>query len=229
MSNNEDSFAERRQTGRQTAGKLQQKSESAGKPLDWFEGLYEAAGGDVAKVPWAGNPHKALMEWLETNADGKGVTAMDVGCGLGDNALELQKVGYKTTAFDLSDTAIEWAKTRHKDSGVDFRQADLFKLPDEWIEAFDFVHETYTIQALKGDLRAASFEKISQLVKPGGLLLVICRSIGDGVDPQGPPWPISPSELSNFDQFLTIKKFEEIEVIGERTIPHFRVLYQKQG
>ncbi len=223
-----DDFALRRQAGKQNAGRFQEKSESSGKPLDWFEDLYDAAQGDVAKVPWAGNPHKALVEWLSQNPQPKGLMALDVGCGLGDNALALHEAGYKTTAFDVSNTAVEWAKKRHKNDEIAFQQADLFNPPSEWIEGFDFVHETYTIQALKGELRAAAFEKVAQLVKPGGSLLVICRSIADGVAPSGPPWPISPTEVSAFDAYLSVESFEEIEAVGERTIPHFRILYKKK-
>ncbi len=229
MTDKNDDFAARRQIGRQNADRFQAKCESAGKPLGWFEDLYDAAQGDVAKVPWAGNPHKALVEWLLMSPNGNGATALDVGCGLGDNALALHEAGYKTTAFDVSNTAVEWAKKRHKNKGIVFQQADLFNPPQEWIEAFDLVHETYTIQALKGDLRAASFEKIAQLVKPGGKLLVICRSIDEDVEPSGPPWPVSPSEVAAFEKYLSVENFEKIDVIGDRSIPHFRIIYKKQA
>jgi len=229
MTDKNDNFTERRQIGRQNAGRFQEKRESAGQPLGWFEDLYDAAKGDVAKVPWAGNPHKALVEWLSATPHGNGESALDVGCGLGDNALALHEAGYKTTAFDVSNTAVEWAKKRHKNEDIVFQQADLFNPPQQWIEAFDLVHETYTIQALKGELRAASFEKVAQLVKPGGRLLVICRSIADGVDPSGPPWPISPSEVAAFEKYLSVEAFEEINVVGDRSIPHFRIVYRKQA
>ncbi len=226
----EDNFAERRQKGRETAGKLQNACEEAGRPLDWFEGLYKAADGDAAGVPWADRkPHPGLSAWLADNQHLTGRRAIDVGCGLGDNATTLQNAGFDVTAFDLSQTAIDWAKKRNDGSGVDFHQADLFELPGHWIGAFDFVHETYTIQALKGGLRAAAFPEIASLVKPGGRLLAICRSRPDTGEVSGPPWPVSLKEMENFEKAgLQVETFEEFEVEKDRIIPHFRVLYRAQ-
>lgn len=223
-------FAARRQKGRETADKLQDACEGAGKPLDWFEGIYEAADGDIAVVPWADcAPHPGLVEWLAKSDVAMSGKAIDVGCGLGDNATALQGAGFEVTAFDLSKTATDWARKRNEGSDVAFAQADLFELPGEWIGAFDFVHETYTIQALKGGLRAAAFAEIASLVKPGGHLLAICRSRPDEADVNGPPWPISPGEMQNFEKAgLNVVTFEEFEVDKGRIIPHFRVLYRAE-
>jgi len=227
----DEDFAARRQKGRETAGKLQDACEEDGKPLDWFEGLYKAADGDVAGVPWADcEPHPALSVWLEQNSPSQANTpirAIDIGCGLGDNAIALENAGYDVTAFDLSQTAVDWAKQRHQGAGVDFHQADLFDLPSQWIGAFDFVHETYTIQALKGGLRAAAFAEIASLLKPGGKLLAICRSRPDVGEVTGPPWPVSRKEMESFERAgLDVETFEEFDVTEARVIPHFRVLYK---
>jgi len=221
-------FDARRQKGREMAGKLQATGEEAGRPLDWFEDLYHHAKGDMAAVPWANSgPHAGLAGWLADTDLALQGTAIDVGCGLGDNAIALQQAGFDVTAFDLSNTAIDWAKQRHQASGVSFQQADLFELPPKWIGAFDLVHETYTIQALKGTLRAAAFAEIASLVKPGGKLLAVCRSRPDEQPTSGPPWPISPEEMENFTKAgLVVEKFEEFDVVKDRIIPHFRVLYR---
>lgn len=229
----DQSFVERRQKGRETAGKLQAACEQEGRPLDWFEGLYEAADGDLAAVPWAdNNPHPGLSAWLEQNSQDltrAASRAIDIGCGLGDNALALQQAGFDVTAFDLSQTAVDWAKQRYGDRGIHFQQADFFDLPPDWVGAFDFVHETYTIQALKGTLRAAAFAEIASLVKPGGHLLAICRSRPDGGPVSGPPWPISAREMKAFEAAgLVVEKFEEFDIEKDRVIPHFRVLYRAE-
>ncbi len=223
-------FADRRQKGREMAGRLQGACEEEGRPLDWFEGLYKVADGDVAGVPWADcAPHPGLSQWLAKKPIPFTGTAIDVGCGLGDNATALDDAGFDVTAFDLSQTAVDWAIERNQNSGVKFKQADLFELPVEWIGAFDFVQETYTIQALKGSLRAAAFAEIASLVKPGGRLLAICRSRPDDTEVSGPPWPISPREMQNFEKAgLEVEAFEEFEVTKDRVIPHFRVLYRAQ-
>ncbi|SDU16556.1 Thiopurine S-methyltransferase (TPMT) [Stappia sp. ES.058] len=195
----------------------------------WFEAVYETAEGDAAAVPWADlAPKDALVEWLENNP-GKGASALDVGCGLGDNAEALAAVGYDTTAFDLSEMAVEWAGQRFPGSSVHYTAADLFSPPPDWIGAFDLVHECYTVQALHGELRAASYAALAQLVKPGGQLLVLTRSRPEEAEADGPPWPLSPSELAGFERVgLTLSERTAYDVHkGERVIPHIRAVYEK--
>jgi SAM-dependent methyltransferase len=224
----EEDFAARRQFGRQRAGKLQAECEAQGRPTDWFEGLYQAAEGDLAAIPWADDePHPGLASWLNDNAGKYTGRAIDIGCGLGDNALALQQAGFDVTAFDLSKTAADWARQRYGDKGISFHQADLFDLPPQWQGKFDFVHETYTVQALKGDLRARAMKAIAGLAKPGGHVLAICRSRPDDGEISGPPWPVSQNETRAYEQAgLTVEKFERFDVTQDRVIPHFRILFR---
>src|SRR3982751_5986894 len=92
-------------------------------------------------------------------------TALVVGCGLGDDAKYLHDLGFKVTAFDISPTAIEWAKKLYPDAGIDFVAADLFKPPSEWENAFDFVLEIYTIQPLPLEMRPQVIDAIASFVK----------------------------------------------------------------
>ena len=144
---------------------------------DWFEELYARADGDSELVPWGDEkPHPGLVEWMTKGNKGEGVKALDVGCGLGDNAAFLAENGYDVTAIDLSQSAIDWASKRFADSPVKFRQADLFGLPQNLIGQFELVHETYTLQALPQKIRGKLFEAIASLVRENGRLLVISRS-----------------------------------------------------
>ncbi len=216
------SFADRRAMARARAGELQQKFEGDGDPIGWFDALYRAAGDDPAQVPWADlQPHPLLSRWLDAFKDRHAGRALDIGCGLGDNAAALALAGYRVTAFDLSPTAIKWAKKRFHDAEIDFRVANLLELPDELAGAIDLVHETYTLQALKGELREKAFAAVASTVKSGGRLLVICRSRGDNEMPEGPPWPLSRTELATFDALgLKPESFEAIDVTKDRVIPH---------
>ena len=61
----DENFSARRQAGREAAGRFQSACESDGRPLDWFEQLYNAANGDPAVVPWADlEPHQRSSNGL---------------------------------------------------------------------------------------------------------------------------------------------------------------------
>lgn len=196
---------------------------------DWFRAVYESAGRDAAAVPWADlAPKPALTAWLSANPGG-GRAALDVACGLGDNAEALAAAGYATTAFDLAPEAIRWARERFPASAVEYRAADLFDLPAAWDARFDLVHECYTLQALHGALRAAAFPALARLVAPGGRLLVITRVAPLGAAPDGPPWPLAPAELARFEA-LGLSREDETAfdlVRGERVIPHMRAVFRR--
>ena len=196
----------------------------------WFQTVYDTADGDPAQVPWADlAPHPLLADWLRSNPLDAGQAVLDIGCGLGDNAEAFAKQGGHVTAFDLSETAIAWAKRRFPDTDVTYSAADLFAAPAEWASAFDLVHECYTVQALRGLDRARAFEKIAGFVRPGGHLLVITRSRAPSADVGGPPWPLDRDELDGFAQFgLKLSSLDEIITAKEdREIPHFRALFRR--
>lgn len=48
---------------------------------------------------------------------------LDIGCGLGDNAIYLARNGYQVTGLDISPTALTTAKRRASDAGVDVKFA----------------------------------------------------------------------------------------------------------
>ncbi|MBO0346184.1 class I SAM-dependent methyltransferase [Roseibium sp. CAU 1637] len=198
---------------------------------DWFKTVYREADGDPAAVPWADmKPKQALLAWLENNP-GNGEKALDVACGLGDNAEAMAKAGYSTTAFDLAGDAIDWARQRFPQTAVDYQVADLLQMPEDWNGAFDLVHECYTLQALQEPLRSNALKALAGLVKPGGQLLLITRCRPEGVAVDGPPWPLAPSEWKTFESLgFTLMEAHEYEIARkDRSIPHVRALFHKTG
>ena len=130
---------------------------------------------------------------------GAGKRAMVVGCGLGADAEYVAALGFRTTAFDVSESAISIAQTRHPGSQVDYRTADALHLPAEWRRAFDLVVEIYTVQALPLSLRGDIIAAVADLVADGGTLIVIQAARRDIAEPpDGPPWPLHRSEIDRF-------------------------------
>lgn len=215
--------------------RLDRMTGSKGGPSDdrmaWFETVYATSEGDAAAVPWADMaPKPQLVEWLNENP-GEGRRALDVACGLGDNAEAIAAAGYETTAFDLSPSAVSWAKERFSGTPVHYLAADLLNPPPDWYGAFDLVHECYTIQALAGDLRERAVEAVAGFVRPGGTLLVITRTRPEETDADGPPWPLTPSDLARFEAlgFSVESRLDYRVQRDARSVPHSRIAYRRSA
>ena len=215
---------------RATAREIAQQYLEAGDPLGWFEDLYTTARGDASIIPWADLiPNPSVIAWLDGNRiQGMGKKALKVGCGLGDDAEELDKRGFETTAFDISLTAIDWCKKRFPNSSVHYTAEDLFNAPRDWLGGFDFVLECYTLQVLPLKLRRRATAEIAGFVRPGGTLLVICRG-RDLDDPEGKmPWPLTREEVDAFKLHgLKEITFEEYLDKEDPPVRRFRVAYYK--
>lgn len=193
----------------------------------WFEAVYETAGSDAAQIPWADlGPHPLLAAWLATaSTPASGARALDIGCGLGDNAAAIEAKGWRTTAFDLSPRAIRWAQSRFPE--VDFLAADLFRPPADWKGAFDLVHECYTLQALPDAPRAEAIAQIASFVGAGGRLVLIARARNMSGPAAGPPWPLTRDEVMSFTAHgLAAEAVEELADPADGK-PHWRAAFRR--
>ncbi|MBO9998502.1 MAG: class I SAM-dependent methyltransferase [Cyanobacteria bacterium SID2] len=172
-------------------------------PSRWFERVYASANGEANTIPWAIlQPNPLLLSWLEQmQVRGDGQSALVIGCGLGDDAEALAQRGFRVTAFDISDTAIEWCRQRFPDSPVDYRTCDLFACAEGWTRSFDFVFESRTVQSLPLSFRRQTVDAVCQFVADEGTLLVIANRRNTEAEPDGPPWPLSDLEFKFFEDF----------------------------
>lgn len=161
------------------------------RPNDWFETLYSGTNKEGEGVPWANMaPHPLFKSWINNHPNiGEGKTALVIGCGMGDDAIELESHGFKVTAFDVSKSAIELCRTRFTSSEVEFIQADLIKGNREWFRKFDLVLEIFTIQALPPKYEKTLIQNATDFVAQNGKLLVIAEIMqGTRSFENGPPW-----------------------------------------
>lgn len=214
-----------------------------GDQLGWFDEVYRQAAGDTETIPWADlEPNRFFKAWAQKHGlRGEGRKALVVGCGLGDDARYLDDLGFDVTAFDISPTAIEWAKRLHKDTDIKIEVADLFHPPEDWFSinippataggsdktgGFDFVLEIYTIQPLPMELRSRAIASVASFVAPGGELVVVCRGRENGEQVGQIPYPLSKEDLSGFEKAgLTEVEFNEVkdDIDDERRfVVHYR-------
>ncbi|MBD2578955.1 class I SAM-dependent methyltransferase [Oscillatoria sp. FACHB-1406] len=215
---------------RQKVQRLAAEAIARSDPSGWFEVMYAEAEGDPQQVPWARlTPHPTLQEWLEaTNLSGAGKSALVIGCGLGDDAEALSKLGFAVTAFDISPSAIAWCKQRFPHSKVHYIVADLFKPDPAWNQAFDLVVEIRNLQALPIAVRSQALAEIASAVDAGGTLFLVTRFRDTEAAPEGPPWPLSENEIAQFQQ-LGLTEIER-RAFDEGTpdpIPHLQILFRQ--
>ncbi len=104
---------------RQRAQQLASEFLTCADPTGWFEVLYAETGSNYAAVPWADlAPNPNLVDWVtKHNLVGRGRTALKIGCGYGDDAEFLPRLGFQVVAFDISPTAISECKRLLGDKG----------------------------------------------------------------------------------------------------------------
>ena len=182
-------------------GRLASASLAAGDPTGWFDRLYAAGARGQVPVPWRRRqPHPLLARWASAQElSGAGQRAVVVGCALGADAEYIASLGFDTTGFDISGTAIRLAWERFPGSTVRYVVADLLSYPQAWLRAYDLVIEIITVQALPDPPRRQAIANVSRLVGPGGTLLAIAAVHHDDTpDTPLPPWPLRRAEIEAF-------------------------------
>ena len=172
MSNaDEDAFRARREDMK---ARIEPLDRDAGATVEdrkaFFDAVYDMADGDEAAVPWADlQPKPQLLAWLAANP-GAGARAIDIACGLGDNAEALAAAGYATTAFDLSQKAVDWARRRFPQTSVDYRAANLMQPLPSSLPSFDVIFLRNVLIYFDTDAKAGILRRVMERLRPDGVL-----------------------------------------------------------
>jgi SAM-dependent methyltransferase len=205
------------------ARELARESIARGDVTGWFEQLYRESERDGFAISWVDlTPNPYLVEWLARRPASPQGRALVVGCGYGDDAELLAGIGLTVVAFDIAPSAVERCRRRFPRSSVEYVVADALEPPQEWLSAFDFVFEAYTIQVLPGEARARCARSIGGLVGPNGVLLAVARS-RKPEDPEGQmPWPLTRADLDGFlVPGLDLSALTEVLEPGDPPVPRF--------
>lgn len=124
--------------------------------------------------PWVGGPRPELVDLVTSGVLPPG-RAIDLGCGVGDNAVFLAQHGFTVTGIDYAPAAIERARARARDAGVDVTLAvdDLTRLRQVH-GPFDLLVDYGTFDDLNSRDRDAYVREVSALAAPGARFLLWC-------------------------------------------------------
>jgi SAM-dependent methyltransferase len=175
-------------------------SESSGFPRIDFDALYRGESPAegmpaVTMPPWDTKAPKETVVGWQTDGLVHG-DVLDIGCGLGDNAVYLAQHGFKVTGLDISPTALITAERRAKDAGVTvtFAVADATKL-EGYADAFDTVIDSGMFHCLDEDGKRGYAHAVHRATRDGATLLMSCFCDANPPDPERPRPVVSEQTL----------------------------------
>jgi cyclopropane fatty-acyl-phospholipid synthase-like methyltransferase len=143
-------------------------------------------------VPWDGHPlATSLKELIEGDGALAPGTALDLGCGTGDNSIYLAKHGWRVTGVDFIAKAVEKARAKASANNLDinFARADVTKLSSEGVGSnFDLIVDNGCLHGMSPEDRDAYVREVTAVAAPDARLLLVEFITGGsyavpGIDP----------------------------------------------
>ncbi len=157
-----------------------------------YDGVY-------AKTPEFNTKPNQLL--VEASRDLRPGRALDVGMGMGRNALHLARAGWDVTGFDVSSVGV-----RHADAAARTEKVRLKTLVAA-DEEFDFGTAQWDLIALIYTIENRSIHHVRRALRPGGLVVV---EAGINPDPNA-AFGYAPGELLRILDGFEIVRHEQLE------------------
>jgi SAM-dependent methyltransferase len=135
-------------------------------------------------VSMGDEPQRALLDCLKHLRRKEGLTVngarvLDLGSGVGKNAIHLAKLGSDVHAIEISQTAIDIAKerARNEKTDVDFIRGSIGKNYPFEDASFDLILDIMSSNSLNEKERETYLRESCRVLKPGGLMIVrgLCK------------------------------------------------------
>jgi hypothetical protein len=121
------------------------------------------------------------------------------GAGRGHDAREFARHGFQVTAVDFSEEAVrEMQRLTDPAAPLEILQHDLFTLPHELDQSFDYILEYTCFCAIDPARRAEYADLVTRLLKPAGMYIDLAFPL-DGRS-GGPPFAVTDAEVLDLFQ-----------------------------
>jgi ubiquinone/menaquinone biosynthesis C-methylase UbiE len=131
----------------------------------------------VGFTPWDGHPlAQSLRDLVEGAAALPVATALDIGCGTGDNSIYLAKHGWQVTGVDYVAKPLDKARAKAAADNVNinFVQADATRLSSEGVGAgFGLIVDNGCLHGMSTTDRDAYVREVTAVAAPDARLLIV--------------------------------------------------------
>lgn len=124
-----------------------------------------------------------LSHHLGLDSVPKNGRALELGCGTGEISQWLTTRGYSVVGVDISESALEEARSRSGDAGIDFRCLDVTQSPGWRSGTFELVIDNWFLHCIVGDDRKRLLQNIASLLSEQGVFVgaTMCANVFGGV------------------------------------------------
>jgi SAM-dependent methyltransferase len=154
-----------------------------------------------------------------------------LGAGRGHDAREFARHGFKVTAVDFASNAVnEMRRLADHAAPVDILQSDLFALPHELNNSFDYVLEYTCFCAIDPKRRTEYADLMTRLLKPNGIYIDLAFPLDGRAG--GPPFAVKESEVMELFRkrgFKLISREKPDETISQRRHAEELFIFQKKA
>ena len=129
-------------------------------------------------LPWQiDRPQPEVIRLIEEDQFASPI--LDLGCGAGDNAIELARRGYRVLGMDVVPEALRRARAKAEKAGLaqppEFLLGDALHLADSGLEA-ETVLDCALFHVFEDEERPAYVRGLESVLSPGGRLHILCFS-----------------------------------------------------
>ncbi|MBA3724370.1 MAG: class I SAM-dependent methyltransferase [Candidatus Levybacteria bacterium] len=104
---------------------------------------------------------------------------LEIGCGVGNDSLYFASKGHTVVSTDLSEVAIKKNKIRNNADNVTFQVLDISRPTPFEAMKFDVIYARLSLHYFSDKVTKQIFKELSRVLKPGGYLCFLCKSVDD--------------------------------------------------